>query len=312
MFSRYGNTKLTILIKNKLAFEFLKIRHRCLNLINITIATRKYGVPNVASIDETLDKLLEGKISMSRFGDGEYKVIKGRGNAFQKHSKALSKRLREIIKMNGKYDDYIVCIPNIPRGYNLLIDEARNFWFSFMRDYGYKWYKLLNFDSMYYNAHVTRLYYDWKSKDNCRKWFEKIKKVWENQDIVIVEGEKSRLGVGNDLFDGTKSIIRILAPSNNAFDYYDEILNAVKKQPKDKLVLIALGQTATVLAFDLYREGYWAIDIGHIDIEYEWFLKNTKEKIAIKGKYVKEVQNLDEVEVLEDKVYNGQIIQKIG
>lgn len=304
--------KLLVLIKNKIICEYWKICNKCLNLINITIATKKYGLPDVASIDETLNKLLEGRISMSRFGDGEYKVMRGRSNAFQKPSKALSRRLREIIKMNGKYDDYIVCIPNIPNGYNLLIDEAKNFWVSFMRDYGYDWYKHLNFNSAYYNAHVTRLYYDWISKDNCVDWFNKIKKIWQNQDIVIIEGEKSRLGVGNDLFDGARSIKRILAPSNNAFDYYCEILASAKQQPKNKLILIALGQTATVLAFDLYKEGYWAIDIGHIDIEYEWFLRNTKEKIAIKGKYVKEVQGLDEVEGLEDKAYNEQIIQKIG
>ena len=50
--------------------------------------------------------------------------------------------------------------------------------------------------------------------------------------------------------------------------------------------------------------------------------KHIRNSIIVDGKvnyvfideiqYVKEVQNLDEVEVLEDKVYNGQIIQKIG
>lgn len=304
--------KFIVLVKNKLICEFWKIWYACLNLINITIATKKYGTPNVASIDDTLDKLLEGRISMSRFGDGEYKVMRGRGNAFQEPSKALSKRLKEIIKLNGKYDDYIVCIPNIPNGYDLLNDESRNFWFSFMRDYGYGWYKHLNFNSKYYNAHVTRLYYDWKSKDRCGKWFEKIKKIWDNQDVIIIEGEKSRLGVGNNLFDGVKSIERILAPSNNAFDCYEEILATAKKQPKNKLVLLALGQTATVLAFDLYIDGYWVLDIGHIDIEYEWFLINAKKKTAIKGKYVKEVQELSEVQDFKNRLYTKQIIKKIG
>lgn len=47
---------------------------------------------------------------------------------------------------------------------------------------------------------------------------------------------------------------------------------------KAKLVLIALGHTATVLAYDLAEVGYQAIDIGHIDIEYEWFLMRAPKK----------------------------------
>ena len=45
-----------------------------------------------------------------------------------------------------------------------------------------------------------------------------------------------------------------------------------QKLSKNKLILIALGPTATVLSYDLYKLGYHVIDIGHADIEYEWFL----------------------------------------
>jgi len=30
-----------------------------------------------------------------------------------------------------------------------------------------------------------------------------------------------------------------------------------------------LGPTTTVLAYDLYKNGYQAIDIGHVDLEHE-------------------------------------------
>lgn len=50
-----------------------------------------------------------------------------------------------------------------------------------------------------------------------------------------------------------------------------------------------MGPTATVLAYDLHLLGYQALDIGHIDIEYEWFLRKATEKIAIENKYVNEV-----------------------
>ena len=40
--------------------------------------------------------------------------------------------------------------------------------------------------------------------------------------------------------------------------------------PKSVLFLVALGPTATVLAYDLSKIGYQAIDIGHIDISFVW------------------------------------------
>ena len=61
---------------------------------------------------------------------------------------------------------------------------------------------------------------------------------------------------------------------------------AARKYGRNKLILVALGQTATVLSYDLAKLGYWAIDIGHVDIEYEWFLRGAKDKLPVAGKYV--------------------------
>lgn len=46
-------------------------------------------------------------------------------------------------------------------------------------------------------------------------------------------------------------------------------------------MLIALGPTATVMAYDLADMGYQALDIGNVDIEAEWFLRGVDEKIKI-------------------------------
>ena len=154
---------------------------------------------------------------------------------------------------------------------------------------------------------------DLKSKKGVQKYVKKLKMIWNHRDIVLVEGEKSRLGIGNDLFKNTKSIQRILCPVTNAFNYYTEIINTIKKKiNKNKLILIALGPTATVLSYDLYKLGYQAIDIGHADIEYEWFLRKAKTKIIIKNKYVNERINAQKVILnVTDKDYYKQIIAKI-
>ena len=74
----------------------------------------------------------------------------------------------------------------------------------------------------------------------------------------------------------TLSIKRILCPEKDAFDKYDNILSEALKQDKTSLFLIALGPTATILASELCDNEFQAIDIGHLDIEYEWFLNERK------------------------------------
>ena len=148
-----------------------------------------------------------------------------------------------------------------------------------------------------------------------RAYVDKLKSIWNNQDVLLVEGEFSRNGVGNDLFDNAKSLERILCPVKDAFNKYDEILSSIRLHGKGKLVLMALGMTATVLAKDLLVDGIWAIDLGHIDTEYEWFRMKAKKKVAISYKIVNEVADKGDYQYLpegrEYQKYKNQIIDII-
>ena len=141
-----------------------------------------------------------------------------------------------------------------------------------------------------------------------------MRKIWGGRDIIIVEGDKSRLGYGNDFFNNSKSIKRIICPNFNAFNSYDKILNSVLKISKDKLILIALGPTATVLAYDLTKYGYQAIDIGHSDIEYEYYLRNStpSNMMKIKHKYGLGINSVNDVVKMTDKNFLDQIIDIIS
>ena len=44
----------------------------------------------------------------------------------------------------------------------------------------------------------------YKDKTKKVKLFNLLKKIWEGQEIVFIEGEKTRLGIGNDLFENAK------------------------------------------------------------------------------------------------------------
>ena len=83
----------------------------------------------------------------------------------------------------------------------------------------------------------------------------------------------------------------------------------MRLQDREKLVLLALGPTATVMAYDLSHLGFQAIDIGNVDIEYEWYLRGATSKVRIEGKYTSEAVGGRDVEDVPDPVYKSQIIK---
>jgi glycosyltransferase family protein len=152
------------------------------------------------------------------------------------------------------------------------------------------------------------------NRSEIPNYVNNFKKIWDNRNILIIEGEKTRLGIGNDLFDNAKKIERITCPAEHAFNSYEKILSYIKKLKldKDTLILISLGPTATVLTYDICDMGNQVIDFGHFDIEYELYLRNATEVIKIPNKYVNEVNDgRKNISDITDKKYYDQIIYNI-
>lgn len=275
------------------------------------LKNQKILLPQIAPIEHTLDLIINKHCSIVRFGDGELGLIdKQRFHKFQKDDDQLAKRLYEVLQSKEER-----CLVAIADNYGSLdkmtergAESIRRYMTSGARELHMR---LLDMNREYHNAYITRPYIYFKDKENAGERFENIKKIWENRDLVIIEGHMTRLGVGNDLLDNAKSIRRILGPGVNAFDFYDQIMKEAFKIQKDVLFLVALGPTATVMAYDLFKAGYQAIDIGHIDVEYEWYRRGCENPVKLENKYVCEVVNGDEVEEEKDLRYLNQVIARI-
>lgn len=184
--------------------------------------------PIVKSIDETLDYINEHHCSVSRYGDGEFTVILGKNcTEYQKYDVELGRRLKKIIE--SPIQNHIVCLPGIFGDLSFLKESSLEFNKGMIAGAGRKWLEFIPKGRIYYNSFFTRCYNMFADKANCQRWFEKNKMIWENQDVLLIEGEKSRLGVGNDLFAGAKSVQRILGPAQNAFDKYEELYKSAIK-----------------------------------------------------------------------------------
>ena len=269
----------------------------------------------VMSPESTVNYIHRTHCSIARFGDGEFGLINGSNNpSFQTANESLAKRLKEVC--SAEKSQLLVCLPHSLKTTNDCNEFAKKFWewWIWSDNNLEKAAKCLRLSPwkkrIFGDAQITRPYMDWKDKTKAGERFKQLKSLWENRDVVIIEGSQTKLGVGNDLLQNTKSIRRIICPANNAFDSYDEILRAAQEFEKEVLFLLALGPTATVLAFDLSQNGYQALDIGHIDIEYEWYCMGATSKVAIPGKYTQEAYA--EVNDQEpDLEYDSQIIKRI-
>lgn len=264
--------------------------------------------PTILSKSKTRELIIEEHKSISRFGDAEFAIACNiqRWN-YQRVDKRLAEKLLNILK-NAENDFLIGLNPSFYMNLGNIPEESADSVRSYMRPAIRRQHaQLLDRNRIYVDA----LLHNIDSKDDLME----IKKIWNNRECVFVEGCLTRMGVGNDLFNNCKKISRILGPATNAFDRYDDIFAEVLKQPKASLILIAMGQTATALAYDLYKEGYQAIDIGRIDLIYEKYLAGLDSLYNLRIPYkfcnIDEIENGREISDIDDAQYNDQIIARI-
>ncbi|HEV1944944.1 TPA: SP_1767 family glycosyltransferase [Streptococcus pneumoniae] len=275
-------------------------------LITKDMLEKPLDIIQVKGIDETLDYIIEHNSSLVRFGDGEVNLMWGLPIPYQNHDLELANQLKHIVGLESD-EKLVVCLPDAFDDRFVFTWWATPFWKEHMNVY-MDFYKELCKGSWYGSTFISRPYIDYEDKSKAKGQFEKLKSIWENRDILIVEGITSRSGVGNDLFDKVKSVKRIICPSHNAYSVVDNIQEEIMKHAEGRLILCMLGPTAKVLAYHLSRKGYQVLDIGHIDSEYEWMKMGAKTKVKFSHKHTAEYNFNQDIQFIEDETYNSQIL----
>ncbi len=292
--------------------EELQICKWKLNNLPYELGTEKG--PIIKSSEELLNFILEKKVSLCRFGDGEFEMMRETERPwYQNVDKKLSKRLKEII--NSDNPNIAIAVADDFGSLDCYTEKAANAIRQYL--YGETRKEVMDFfdlDRFYYDAYVSRPYLLYEDKSRAKGIFDLFKMIWNKRELLIVEGENSKMGVGNDLFLNADRIRRIICPEKNAFSQYHKILDTVRASVTgNELVLVSLGPAATVLAYDLGTEGIQTLDIGQIDNEYEWFIRNAQDRIEIPGKCVAELSWCHQPQdIALDGPYEEQIIERIG
>lgn len=285
----------------------LKVRH--IALFSKEIFTRTFSKLGNLDTADSLDKINETGLSLARFGDGEFNIILGESIPYQNADRLLAVELREILANDNS--NLLVGVPHSFFSLKGLTFSSKKFWLIYMAKKRESIMPLLSTEHLYIDSQISRFYINRSNKAESSIFLNKLQQIWKNKNIVIIEGRNSRFGAGNTLFGETKSVRRIVTLEKNAYSKIDKLIQVSLDVQDVDVFILALGPTATVLAARLSEKGLRAIDLGNMDMEYEWMIRNVKSPIAIQGKYTMEAEGGENVDSVEDETYQSQIIAMV-
>lgn len=274
--------------------------------VDVTADQQRFDLRVMDSL-ATLDYIDRFHPSVARFGDGEVSLLNGVGQVFQDPDPELAKRLNEILHQQSS-PRLLICLSDTFHDQRRYPDNVQGWWQNH-QDYFADYYRELGQHGHFYgNTMVTRPYIDLQDRNQAPRIFKRIKRWWQDRDILLVEGAYTRSGVGNDLYANARSVRRVLCPAKNAWAKHEQIEEAIKKYGEGRLVLVMLGMAATVIAADLSSWGQ-VIDLGHLDTEYEWYQRGAVKREKIPGKHTAEM-NYDQgiPAQINDQAYQDQVV----
>lgn len=215
---------------------------------------------NVLSEQSVFSKLKQG-FSLSRFGDGEFKMLRAESsiNGLQKYSDKLRYKLLNIFL--NPLPDLLVGIPN-PLCTRPYVENSCKYFDEFISN------KPAETKSIFVSSFFTR-----PSLVNLDSdaYFKKMKNIWKDEKIVLVNFNSDL--TNHFLF---KDIICdfIEIPRRNCFSEYKKVIaSCYELCGEGILFLVSAGPVASCLVYDLCEAGEQAIDIGQIAFEYDLFKK---------------------------------------
>ena len=140
----------------KLYYKFLSFKERWIRFYNRKLISFLIKPPLVRPTDETLEKIIHDKCSVSRYGDGEFNLLFKGSIFFQAPNHDLKLRLAEILKTRSK--NHIVCIPDVFSSQDRFTEQAKGHWMNYLSLNRSNIYRKLDGRKEYFDSMVTRLY----------------------------------------------------------------------------------------------------------------------------------------------------------
>lgn len=212
---------------------------------------KEYPVP----LDEfeTLDKILDG-FSISRFGDGECKMLMGLSHKYETFDRTLQSLLKEAAW--HPREGHIVGIPRI------VPECPRALWWE---PWKARMAPFLNANVQYYSSFISRPdHAPWIAA--APEYRERLNLLWRNKRVVLVGSGRS---LTPQSMPGAQVVEFIQTPLTNAFPMLGEIVAAIKNHKPDVAILCA-GMLATCVPHLLAHTEIQCLDLGAIGQQKLW------------------------------------------
>ena len=262
-----------------------KIKDHLLEECALELDEYKKNIVNLVVLDseQTLRTLENNPKSFTRLGDGEIYIMEGKDQPFQKYDPLLAQKMKALLAT--KRDDVYVGL-NQAYYQSPLNFAERNRKFYRVNATGYRRFFAEHCDktATYLDASCFGAYFRFGDDFDYEAHYLRIKNLFKNKKVAILSGQGVFEKLEYNVFDKATDQIIVHGPRINAFSEYDDILKKIEATvPKDYLICLILGQTATALVPDLTDLGYMAWDVGHIAKDYN----------SYKTKELKTKENID-------------------
>ncbi len=191
--------------------------------------------------------------SLARYGDGELKLALGKDAKSQRGDPKLAAALRRILQAGpGKC---LVCIPNCEAP----TPKAASFWNAYKADRYVRLYRPDDGERVLYGSSFITRPDSAPWIDTPAYWASMID-LWRGLDVVLVRGSSKSLTAA-DLAEAG-SVEEIVVSRQHAWTDYPALLSRLTGE--ERRVILCLGATATVLAYELAARDVQALDLGHV------------------------------------------------
>ncbi|MDD3304288.1 MAG: GT-D fold domain-containing glycosyltransferase [Clostridia bacterium] len=207
---------------------------------------------------QSVTKAKTDRLSIIRFGDGEYRMIARKKDIhYQKYEPELREEMLKIIHEYDKSSNYLICIPRA-----VVVENAIWFlkhpikYFTHFIDFRFYFRYFMDTKVEYGDAMMfasgNEVYY---------------KEIWKDTDNIIFV-HNSEKWANNFESKYNKKTVFIEVPSKNSYSEIDEIERNILEQiekigDNTYSILISSGPSAKCLVYRLAKKGIVAYDCGH-------------------------------------------------
>lgn len=142
---------------------------------------------SVLTNDETIEKILAEKPSVSRFGDGEFALMEMQNIGFQKADEGLAKRLRDIIGLQE--ERLLVCITDIMIRNKEYVRPTLRYHAAYVKNHFERLKQNIPEGRTYGCTNFTRFYADYANKDhiNMQSKIDRIMSIWGGTASILLK-----------------------------------------------------------------------------------------------------------------------------